>query len=524
MEDPLLQMAGLPGMRPLGDGPLPDDGVDRTPTERHIYNTRESSLASYATNRNTFLGLPCDHKDQWHRGQYHWTAPSKTRFVPCGQKVPYYFNGYSCSPDWYYSTSPKFRDYAHTHFRLLKNLMALPLLIRENIFEIVINCVYSGDIQSLLYWVTTDEIPTHPLGLDTSEARTKYDIVPTLENKISNWWNCSVGEFCWVRGFAEALRRRENDGSQEARDVLIDFLGFISRRVVWCVKCGNECWVNDNNTPMIEKSLTWLKRNKLFYPCMKHISIDFEPRDEFNVPFAEDFVALCNYMSANLPNLESVILWLKITEDDFREVLKSPMGFSWVRAFKELPLQKVEICPLLTDLDESNEARVRRLQYPIGSRLDYFIEGHHMLDSLRSLLLNDPNKERVLISHILTPGSKLWGFTDDIDEDAYISLQYMESWLSYTDDVADDAYISLQYMESWNVVREKSILRTPRRFKNMKANGKFLRLRQYQLPRQSPPNQQVLPLEALLECPQESFRNLLPGNGWPRSAWYQMKL
>ncbi|TGO45122.1 hypothetical protein BOTNAR_0698g00010 [Botryotinia narcissicola] len=39
MDDPLLQMAGLPGIRSLGNGPLPDDGVYHTPTERYLYNT-----------------------------------------------------------------------------------------------------------------------------------------------------------------------------------------------------------------------------------------------------------------------------------------------------------------------------------------------------------------------------------------------------------------------------------------------------------------------------------------------------
>ncbi|TGO10005.1 hypothetical protein BTUL_0147g00090 [Botrytis tulipae] len=370
MDDPLLRMAGLPGMRSLGNGPLPDDGVDRTPTERYLYNTVElynsktwskdflstdgrvrylerSNLAPLSTNKGTFLGLPCDHKDEWGMCETHFTGPSVTRFIPCGQKMAYYFNGHGCSPNW-----------------LLRGLMLLLLPIREIIYEHVVH--YDG----LLSWVTTND----------------YYGVPTLEDKIKITTCHAMGEFCWIRGFAEALRRRENDGSQEAKEVLIDFLGFLIPSVVWSMKCCNQRWKSDLNVPIIE-----------------------------------------------------------------------------------------------------------------------------------SLLLNDSNNERESITHILTPSSKLWGYTDDIDDDAYISVQYMEGWLSYTDDIADDAYISLQFMEGWN---EKPL--KPPRFRNIKKFRKLLRLQRYQLPRQIPPNQ-LVPQQNIRRAEQAAFRNLLPGDGWPRSIWYQMK-
>ncbi|TGO70575.1 hypothetical protein BELL_0703g00040 [Botrytis elliptica] len=477
MRDPLLQMAGLPGMRSLGNGPLPDDGVDRTPTQRYLYNTLElydsknwskdflstdgrvrymerSNLAPLSANKDTFLGLPCDHKDEWHMGLTHFTCPSVTRFIPCGQKMSYYFNGHGCSPHW-----------------LLKGLLLLPLPIREIIYEYVVHH------EGLLGWVTTDNISTSTLKAKKPVAdfvQERYYGVPTLEDKIQISMCHAMGEFCWVRGFAEALRRRENDGSQEAKEVLIDFLGFLIPRVVWCVKCCNQQWTSDRNGPIIEKSLTWLKRNKLFHPCIKHISIDFDPRDEFNVPFFEDFVALCRYISSDLPNLDSAIIWLTIAEDDFQEVLKSPMRFSWVRSFRELRIKKVEICPILTKLGESDDSRRSRSRYAINVRTSYFWDFHHAMLGLRSLLINDSNNERELITHILTPGSKLWGYTDDIDDDAYISLQYMESWLSYTDDIADDAYISLQFMEGWN---EKPL--KPCCFRIIEKFCKLLRLRRY---------------------------------------------
>lgn len=75
----------------------------------------------------------------------------------------------------------------------------------------------------------------------------------------------------------------------------------------------------------------------------------------------------------------------------------------------------------------------------MDEKILYFWDSLHARMGLRSLLLDDSNHERESITHILTPGSKLWGYTDDIDDDAYISFQYMESWLSYTDDIADDA-------------------------------------------------------------------------------------
>ncbi|KAF5876606.1 uncharacterized protein Bfra_003012 [Botrytis fragariae] len=312
MGDPLLRMAGLPGMRSLGNGPLPDDGDDRIPTERYLYNTRE------------------------------------------------------------------------------------------------------------LYDIKTKKP-------DADFVSNDYYGVPTLEDKIRISMRHAMGEFCWIRGFVEVLRRRENDGSQEAKEVLIDFLGFISTRVVWSVKCCNQEWKSDRNTPIIEKSLTWLKRNKLFHPCIKHISIDFDPRDEFNVPFFEDFVTLCWYISTHLPDLDSAILCLTIAGDDFQEVLKSPMRFSWVQAFRELRIGKVNICPKLTKSGESDESRRYRSRHSIDERFAYFLDFHHARLGIKSLLLNDLNNERGLITHMLTPGSKLWGYTDDIDDDAYISLQYMES-------------------------------------------------------------------------------------------------
>ncbi|TEY43152.1 hypothetical protein BOTCAL_0377g00010 [Botryotinia calthae] len=359
--DPLLRMAGLPGMRSLGNGPLPDDGVDRTPTERYLYNTRESydskgwskhflssdgrvrylersNLAPLSTNNDTFLGLPCDHKDEWYLGKTHWTSPSITRLIPCGQKMLYYFNGNGCSPDW-----------------LLKGLMLLPWPLRETIYEHTVR--FAG----LLNWVTANDVSTYPVKI--------------------------------------------NNGSQNAKDVLIDFLGFLSTRVVWCVKCCNQPWKSDLNNPIVE------------------------------------------------------------------EVLKSPLKFSWVRAFRELRIEKVDVCPMLTKLGESDASRREGSQYAIDTRTDYFLNFHHERLGLRSLLLNDANNERELITHILTPGSKLWGYTDDIDDDAYISLQYMESWLSYTDDIADDAYMSLQIMEGWNEKPHK-----PRRFRIFKKIRKLLSL------------------------------------------------
>ncbi|KAF7943365.1 hypothetical protein EAE96_011292 [Botrytis aclada] len=431
MEDPLLEPAGLPGMRSLGNGPLPDDGVDRTPTERYLYNTR----ASYDS------------------------------------------KGWS-------------------------------------------KCFLSTDGRSLLGWLTTNGVTTHPLKdriPDIVFVSNEYYGVPTLENKFKFWQEYAETEFCWIGGFAEALRRQQINGSQDAKDVLIDFLGFLGARIVWSVKCCNQPWMDDRNTPIIEKSLTWLKRNKLFHPCIKHISIDFDPRDEFHVLFAEDFVALCRYISTNLPVIESAILWLTIAEDDFHEVSKSPMKFSWVRAFRKLPVEKVDICPLLIKSGESDAARKKRLRRSISGRDENFWDFHNARLGIKSLFLNDTNNERGLITHILTPGSKLWGYTDDIDDDTYISLQYMESWLSYTDDIADDAYISLQYMEGWNKKPSKS-----RRFRNIKKFRKLMRLQRYQLPCHSPPNQRV-PQQQIQRAPRAAFRNLLPGDGWPRSIWYQMK-
>ncbi|ESZ96197.1 hypothetical protein SBOR_3418 [Sclerotinia borealis F-4128] len=439
------------GFRPrssLGNGPLPNDGVDRTPTERYLYRSRSSysvdgwsrkfhasdgrvrymerkALGPMATNSNTFLGLPCDHKDRWHIGEYHWTGPSPTRSKPCGQKVPYYLNGYSCSSNW-----------------LLKNLMTLTYPIRENIYRLTITKLPSTGY-SHLYWLTTDDQLVHPLmyaGSGAAAVSPEYESIPTLENMVSSIRCYVEGEFCWIRGFAEALRRRRHNGSQEAKEVLIDFLGFISMRI---------------------KSLTWLKRNKLFHPCIKHISIDFDSLDEFNVPFTDDFVSLCSYISSNLPNLESVILWLRITEDDFQSVLRSPLSFSWVRSFRALPVRKVDICPMLTSYQLSTRTRIFRLKGCVGARLGYFWKEHSEADGERSLLVDDVNKERGLIQHILTPGSKLWGYIDDIDDETYISLQYMEGWNSYTDDIADDAYISLQYMERWNDDQHENHLAAP---------------------------------------------------------------
>ncbi|THV45572.1 hypothetical protein BGAL_0473g00010 [Botrytis galanthina] len=248
------------------------------------------------------------------------------------------------------------------------------------------------------------------------------------------------------------------------------------------------------------------------------ISIDFDPRDESYVPLFDNFVALCRYISANLPNLESAILWLTITEDDFQEILKFPMRFSWVRASRELPVEKVDICPLLIKSGESDAARKKRLRRSISGRDDFFWDHHHARLGMKSLFLNDVNNERGLITHILTPGSKLWGYTDDIDDDNFISLQYMESWLSYTDDIADDAYLSIQLMEGWN----KKPLKSPR-FRRIKKFHKLLRLQRYQLPRQTPPNQ-LVPQQNIRRSEQAAFRNLLPVDGWPRSIWYQMKL
>ncbi|KAF7912331.1 uncharacterized protein EAF01_001352 [Botrytis porri] len=267
MGDPLLRMARLLGMGSLGNGPLPDDGVDRTPTERHFYNTRESyasqgwsnhflstdervrylersNLAPLSTNRDTFLALPCDHKDGWYMGATHFTCPSVTRFIPCGQEMAYYFNDHGCSPDW-----------------LLKGLMLLPWLIREIIYEHVVH--YKG----LFSLVTTNDMltsPTETKKTDSDFASNKYYGVITLENKVGMTTNHAMGEFCWIRGFAEVLRRRESDGSQEAKE---GFLGFICTRVVWSVKCCNQDWKSDRNTPIIEKSLTWLKRNRFFIPA-----------------------------------------------------------------------------------------------------------------------------------------------------------------------------------------------------------------------------------------------------------------
>ncbi|TGO50748.1 hypothetical protein BCON_0177g00250 [Botryotinia convoluta] len=211
MEDPLLQMAGLPGMRSLGNGPLPVNGFDRTPTERYLYNTVEfydskrwskdflstdgrvrylerSNLAPFSTNRNTFLGLPCDHKDEWNMAEFHWTSPSVTRFIPCGQKIPYYFNGHGCSSDW-----------------LLRGVMRLPFPIREIVYEYVV------DYESSLSWVTTNEVSIHPVETEipvVTSVPKEYAGVPTLENKLKLWSGYTEREVCWVRGFAEALRRK----------------------------------------------------------------------------------------------------------------------------------------------------------------------------------------------------------------------------------------------------------------------------------------------------------------------------
>ncbi|KAF7929809.1 uncharacterized protein EAE97_009406 [Botrytis byssoidea] len=255
MDDPLLQLAGLPGMRSLGNGPLPDDGVDRTPTQRYLYNTRasydskgwskdflstdgrvryleRSNLAPFSTNRNTFLGLPCDHKDDCNIGYNHWTSPSATRFIPCGQMVPYYLNGHGCCPNW-----------------LLRGLMLLPLPIREIIYEQIVH------YEDLLSWVSTNDESTQTVKTketDSSFVFKQYYGVPKLEDKIKITTCHAMGEFCWIRGFAEALRRRENDGSQEAKEVLIDFLGFLIPRVLWSMKCCNQRWKSDLNVPIIE--------------------------------------------------------------------------------------------------------------------------------------------------------------------------------------------------------------------------------------------------------------------------------
>ncbi|KAF7882878.1 hypothetical protein EAF00_011367 [Botryotinia globosa] len=337
MDDPLLQLAGLPGMRSLGKGHsltteliahqhkiiFTTSGHRMTVEDGRVRYLERSNLAPFSTNRNTFLGLPCDHKDEW----------------------------------------------------LLKGLMLLPLPIREIVYEHTVH--YEG----LLSWVTTNEVSTHPLKTrilevtsipEFSSVPEEYDGIPTLENKLKLWSEYAEGEFCWIRGIAEALRRKQNNGSQDAKYVLIDFLGFLSTRIVWCIKCCNQPWMNDLNVPIIEKSLTWIRRSKLFHPCIKHISIDFDPRDEFNVPFFEDFVALCSYISANIPDLESAILWLTITEDDFQEILKVPMRFSWVQVFRELPVEKVDICPLLIKSGESAAARKKRLRRSIGGR-DIFL-------------------------------------------------------------------------------------------------------------------------------------------------------
>lgn len=169
--------------------------------------------------------------------------------------------------------------------------------------------------------------------------------------------------------------------------------------------------------------------------------------------------------------------------------------------------------------------RLLTTRLPLSMDMPYISSDYRGKENERSLLLDDPNKERELINHIMTPGSKVWGYTDDIEEDAYISFQYMESWLSYTDDIADDAYIALQCMEEWNKKdeKEKSLARTPRCFKRLKAAGKFLRLRNYQLPRPSLPNRRV-PRAETSSSLQQPVRSSLPGTGWPRSLWYQMKL
>ena len=83
----------------------------------------------------------------------------------------------------------------------------------------------------------------------------------------------------------------------------------------------------------------------------------------------------------------------------------------------------------------------------------------------------------------------------------------MESWLGYTDDIADDAYISLHFMEEWNEKPHK-----PRRFRNIKKFRKLLRLQRYQLPRQNLPNQRV-PQQNAPWVPRTAFRNVLPGEG-----------
>lgn len=55
-----------------------------------------------------------------------------------------------------------------------------------------------------------------------------------------------------IRGLAEALRKRHNDGNQEAKDILIDFLGSISTRILCYFKCCNALWAYEKNNPAIE--------------------------------------------------------------------------------------------------------------------------------------------------------------------------------------------------------------------------------------------------------------------------------
>lgn len=124
----------------------------------------------------------------------------------------------------------------------------------------------------------------------------------------------------------------------------------------------------------------------------------------------EELVRLRAYIASSLPNLKNAVFYIRLTQDELEAAISKPDSQLWIRAFKMLPMQRIEVKLLVYKSDPDPEYDYRPSRCTARDREEFFKDQYSL--GLRNfkpskLISKIMPEEEETLKELMTPDPSL---------------------------------------------------------------------------------------------------------------------
>jgi hypothetical protein len=143
-------------------------------------------------------------------------------------------------------------------------------------------------------------------------------------------------------------------------------------------------------------------------------SSEFERRNNTMTPIktqTRDFQGTCRFLSKNLPNIMTLMLWIGISEEDLRPIMEEPETCRWVKTFKKVVVHE-------------------RFELYLGPFVTQFKHCHHLVLernlplAIQQAAISYRKDVEPILKELMMPWSLMRGTTMDVEDNLGLDLMF----------------------------------------------------------------------------------------------------